>query len=225
MNKKFIVIFFFLIALSYSLALLPQSFVVWVGQEDGLIEWLGALCFFGAGYAFYLSGKNSSGNKKVVFFLLSFLFFFAFGEEISWGQRVIGWGTPQAIQELNVQGETNIHNLTIFHGRNADGSDKSFYQKLLNLDRLFSLFCFGLLLGLPLLARISAKSKEVVMSLGIPISEIWIGVLLVVNYAVLASLKFLNPEILHTLVELREANTALIVLIFALTVKERKLKN
>ena len=33
-------------------------------------------------------------------------------EEISWGQRIFGWETPEFMQESNYQGETNLHNLT-----------------------------------------------------------------------------------------------------------------
>lgn len=36
---------------------------------------------------------------------------FMVGEELSWGQRMFGWGTPQAFQDANKQGETNLHNI------------------------------------------------------------------------------------------------------------------
>jgi len=32
------------------------------------------------------------------------------GEEISWGQQLAGWGTPEWVKEINVQHETNLHN-------------------------------------------------------------------------------------------------------------------
>lgn len=32
------------------------------------------------------------------------------GEEISWGQHILQWGTPDYWQQLNDQGETNLHN-------------------------------------------------------------------------------------------------------------------
>lgn len=34
------------------------------------------------------------------------------GEELSWGQHLVGWGTPEAIAELNDQNETNLHNMS-----------------------------------------------------------------------------------------------------------------
>ena len=33
-------------------------------------------------------------------------------EEVSWGQRLFGWGTPAILNEFNVQGETTLHNLS-----------------------------------------------------------------------------------------------------------------
>ena len=36
------------------------------------------------------------------------------GEEISWGERITGFGIDK-ISEINVQGETNFHNLPFFH--------------------------------------------------------------------------------------------------------------
>ncbi len=35
----------------------------------------------------------------------------AAGEEISWGQCLFGWTTPDFLMGLNQQGETNIHNI------------------------------------------------------------------------------------------------------------------
>lgn len=34
------------------------------------------------------------------------------GEEVSWGQHLFGWRTPDTLQALNRQGETNLHNLS-----------------------------------------------------------------------------------------------------------------
>ncbi len=34
------------------------------------------------------------------------------GEEISWGQQLVGWGTPEWIEEINDQHETNLHNMS-----------------------------------------------------------------------------------------------------------------
>lgn len=36
---------------------------------------------------------------------------FLIGEEISWGQRIFGWGTAGVFAEINQQQETNLHNI------------------------------------------------------------------------------------------------------------------
>ena len=38
-------------------------------------------------------------------------FYFA-GEELSWGQQIFHWNTPEEIAELNDQHETNLHNMS-----------------------------------------------------------------------------------------------------------------
>jgi len=38
---------------------------------------------------------------------------FVIGEEISWGQRILGFATPESLEDVNNQGETNIHNVGI----------------------------------------------------------------------------------------------------------------
>ena len=43
-----------------------------------------------------------------------FMIFFA-GEEINWGQKILGFGTPEFIGEENQQSEFNIHNLSFIH--------------------------------------------------------------------------------------------------------------
>ena len=34
------------------------------------------------------------------------------GEEISWGQQLVGWETPEWIKKVNSQNETNLHNMS-----------------------------------------------------------------------------------------------------------------
>jgi len=34
------------------------------------------------------------------------------GEELSWGQHLFGWATPESLLAINDQGETNLHNIS-----------------------------------------------------------------------------------------------------------------
>jgi hypothetical protein len=36
------------------------------------------------------------------------------GEEISWGQHLFGWSTPEMVGRVNEQNETNLHNISVW---------------------------------------------------------------------------------------------------------------
>lgn len=57
------------------------------------------------------SKKKKRYANIVVLALLALITFMMIGEELSWGQRIIGWETPTDYAEINMQGETNLHNL------------------------------------------------------------------------------------------------------------------
>jgi len=44
------------------------------------------------------------------FALATFCTFYVFGEEISWGQHILNWDTPEYWARVNDQNETNLHN-------------------------------------------------------------------------------------------------------------------
>jgi hypothetical protein len=48
-----------------------------------------------------------------VYGLAALVSLFIAGEEISWGQRVLGFATPAGLDDINDQGETNLHNIGI----------------------------------------------------------------------------------------------------------------
>ena len=89
-----------------------------VVYEDGPVEYLTS--------AFYLMSSIIAARisisflkHKRIFFGLSYAFlacgmFFVFGEEISWGQRILHIVSPQFFAENNRQGEMNLHNLDLF---------------------------------------------------------------------------------------------------------------
>jgi hypothetical protein len=82
--------------------------------EDRIFEWAQVGLFVAAAFfAFRLCLKylrNSDYPTGVMLVLAGALLLFAAGEEISWGQRLLGWETPAALRARNVQEETTIHN-------------------------------------------------------------------------------------------------------------------
>ena len=85
-------------------------------REDGALEWISALLLLLASTIFAARAlRPPAGRRNWVVSgaaaLFAAIFFVMAMEEISWLQRVIGFGTPEALAEANWQGEFNLHNL------------------------------------------------------------------------------------------------------------------
>jgi hypothetical protein len=82
-------------------------------QEDGWAEWATFLAFGAAawvGLRGYRAARRSGLERFCVLGLALFCVFVA-GEEISWGQRLLGFRPPNFFLEKNYQQEANLHNL------------------------------------------------------------------------------------------------------------------
>ncbi len=87
-------------------------------KEDGVVEYLTALFFFAAGVIFIWAVMAKTSPVKDIFrdqrFLLAILgllCIYAALEEISFGQRIIGWESPDFFKENSTQEETDTHNI------------------------------------------------------------------------------------------------------------------
>ena len=85
-----------------------------ISREDGVIEWATTLLYLIATVVFLVAARRF-GFRNVWLLGLGLMCFFVAGEEISWGQRVIGVDTPEAIGSRNVQDELNLHNIEGVH--------------------------------------------------------------------------------------------------------------
>lgn len=112
-----IFLFFFSSIFLLIFAFLDPDTVMDLVLEDGAIENMQAILYLlGAGlwgFAFiYKLSAKGNGKRRLVFYVLFLgLFLFFFFEEISWGQRIFGFSTPESLEEVNMQDETNIHNI------------------------------------------------------------------------------------------------------------------
>jgi hypothetical protein len=96
-------------------ALMGKETYKWVTGEDGVAEDLQVL-FFALAWilSFPVIGRLWNGGVKlfaVMYGVLCLGLFFIIGEELSWGQRIFGWETSEAMKAINKQEETNIHNI------------------------------------------------------------------------------------------------------------------
>ncbi len=92
------------------------SFAGFVYAEDGLFESATAVILLIC-VVLLLSGLRQSWrlDRRLGFAagFLALLCFLLLMEEISWGQRIIGFETPEEIEEINAQQETNLHNMFV----------------------------------------------------------------------------------------------------------------
>ena len=110
-------IYGFLYILPYGKLLIGTSWFEWFRSEDGPLEWLQFFEYLLSSVLalniFLRSDRKNSINTLLWLVICIFLFLIA-GEEISWGERITGLGI-ESISVINLQGETNFHNLPFFH--------------------------------------------------------------------------------------------------------------
>ena len=88
-------------------------------SEDSLIEWLQFISYFASSIISFLiiffdKTKNKFKLNNIFWLILAIFCFYVAGEEISWAERITNFGSD-AIREINMQGETNLHNLNGFN--------------------------------------------------------------------------------------------------------------
>ncbi|HLT51835.1 MAG TPA: hypothetical protein VKZ93_07750 [Arenibacter sp.] len=132
-------------------------------QEDGPVEWGTTIMLFGI-FVLSLYRLITLGAKKKILwcagtFIFAILFFFAAGEEISWGQRIFAVESSEFFLKNNAQGETNLHNLMV-------GETK--INKIIFSQLLF-LVMFLYLIVTPVLYRKQNWFKKLADNFAVPI--------------------------------------------------------
>jgi hypothetical protein len=127
--------------------------------------------------------------------------FLVAGEEVSWGQRLLGLGTPGALAEVNVQGETNLHNIEGVHG----------IVRAVSVVVLVTLFAL-----LPLAARHIRVVRELVERLRLPLPTLPAALLVLAGIGFMAAPRVLSGEVSFPLDEVGELYVAAAWLVFAI---------
>jgi hypothetical protein len=93
-----------------------EVFNLFFGFEQ-IGEWVQGVCYLlavGFGLRGFTILKNAHPPHRAI--KMATLLLFTFGmllialEELSWGQQILKWDSPQLFLEINAQGETNLHN-------------------------------------------------------------------------------------------------------------------
>ena len=110
-------IYGFIYIFPYGKNFIGISWFEWFRSEDGPLEWLQFFEYILSALMaalIFLRQKKKKNINSLIWLLIALLSLVIAGEEISWGERLTGMGI-NAISDLNVQGETNFHNLPFFH--------------------------------------------------------------------------------------------------------------
>ncbi len=110
-------IYCFVYIFPYGKIFIGISWFDWLRSEDGPLEWIQFIEYALSSLLaliIFIRKKNKKELNSMIWFFIACLSFLIAGEEISWGERLTGIGIT-SISNLNVQGETNFHNLPFFH--------------------------------------------------------------------------------------------------------------
>ncbi|MCB0950189.1 MAG: hypothetical protein KDB44_13105 [Mycobacterium sp.] len=196
----------------YSAMLLDGATAAWLIEETHPIELLGALGLLVASIASFALWWSVRGDpawprlRRLSLLGFGTLFFFGAGEELSWGQRLLGFEPPASIAEVNEQEEFNIHNLPLFNS-------------VINTNTLFSVFWLVVGVVVPVLALWPALRKRLERFL--PVLPVALSGLFVLNQALFWGFEaFLTryPQHFHSsyplvysLVEIKETAAGLLL--------------
>lgn len=167
-NRREKVIIFFLL-FTFGLGMLidltgRENFNQHYAQEDGFVEYmtaLGLLLISLLQFKRFFTFKNTTIWWKTGVLLTALLFFLGAGEEISWGQRLLGVESGEFFVQNNAQQETNLHNLVV-GGKKVN---KIIFTQLLGLGVLVYL------LLLPFLYRKKEWVRSLANRFAIPVAR------------------------------------------------------
>lgn len=94
--------------------LAPTAFIR-ATDEDGPLEWLQVLILLATAALFGVAAirlwRRPARLTATALMIAVVGAIAVVGEEISWGQRLFGFPTPAELEEINYQGEVNLHNV------------------------------------------------------------------------------------------------------------------
>ena len=180
----------------------PKGLTSAIDMDEGYIEDLTALIFLISGVVFGLLAILYRARRIERFFLglFSVTFFLFVGEEIDWGQVILGFDTPDTLKEINVHGKTNIRG---FFGYAPD----HFF--------ILGVFCYGALL--PFLRAYHAFWGKLYDKIGLPVPTpgLALGFLLISLTHIWTVGVVLTPSVALSFGELREFLASIAFLLLA----------
>lgn len=206
--------FLLLFVLTYLSLLLGSRYIdAIIVSEDGVYQNVSALALLTASVLCFLAFRSSWGAGRpgltvlrISYLVLAAVFFVGAGEEISWGQHLFNFGTPEQVGEVNAQGETNVHNLEFVR------------ESAITPARVFFAFAAIFLLVIPAVSALHEATGRRLRRL-VPVVPLFLGLLFLANFALskvataLASAQTRQP-----IKEIQELNYALLLALASLYV-------
>lgn len=180
-----------------------HSLLTWITREDSVSESVSAICYLIAACIFFVEWIRR-GFRNIFVLGYALLFLVVGGEEISWGQRIIDIQTPEALKELNVQKETNLHNIDGIH------------QHVRSIGLLVVLTIAVLM---PLTQRWIRSFRELYTRLMIPVIPLWTLPITILAFLFMAAPRIFWNKTVFTLDEIGEFYLSLVFLLFAIAVR------
>ena len=217
LTRKHLALIVLYLVLCYATLFASARIVGAITEEDGVFEYLGAVGLLAAGVLFSMAfvrsrtaeNRAALGRPARLFLLaLGALFLLGAGEELSWGQRLLGLETPEGIAAANRQHEINLHNLHFVYASNF---------------QVFLFFWFTFVLAVPLLAALDGRARDLLRRI-VPIIPLPLGLLFLLNYVlgqatlivVPALSDHLPPSLLNSArIEIQEANLSVLAALTA----------
>lgn len=197
--RIFVIAILLVTALSYSVYFfLDESSIARLGDEDHLIEWLSSLNFL---FSSLICLHLAHSKRNIFFLLLAIAFFLGFGEEISWGQRIFHFRTPDNLHDINVQKEFNFHNIATWE-----------------INFLFKVFTLAFGIALPILVYQFKHISKLAQKIKLPVPPVTIGIFFLADWLIFKFfLEFilvdgLTPKYYFALTEIYEFITSFILL-------------
>jgi hypothetical protein len=156
-----------------------------------------------AAYIFFVEWVRG-GFRNIFVLGYALLFLFVGGEEVSWGQRLIGLQTPDALMEINVQKEANLHNIDGIHQ---------------HVRKIGLLVVLTIAVIMPLTQRWVPTMRELYTRLMIPVVPLWTLPLTILAFLFMAVPRVFLNKTVFTLDEIGELYLSLVFLFFSITVR------
>ena len=142
----------------------PQLYIL-ATYEDLPGEWI-QVFFFTATLIGSLLLVWRKNPNRLFFTLLALACFYVVGEEISWGQRLFSFASPEFFQQYNLQQEVNLHNF-------LTGPTATWTKRIIEIGLVTCLLGYGLIY--PLLIKRGIGMAHYFADHGLPVPPLYLS--------------------------------------------------